>query len=63
MTTETSETTKATTLADSPPVAEALETILRHLAQAQSAITAIRAPSPEHAESYEQTLTRHARRN
>ena len=61
MTTETSETTKATTLADSPPVAEALETILRHLAQAQSAITAIRAPSPEHAESYEQTLTRHAR--
>ena len=58
MTTQATGITTADDLADSPAVAEAIETILRELAQVQSSITGARPPVGELAESYESWLAR-----
>ncbi|MCZ6446306.1 MAG: acetylornithine aminotransferase, partial [Planctomycetota bacterium] len=44
--------------ADSPPVAEAVDTIVRELVEARSLITGVRRPAPELAASYEAHLAR-----
>ena len=58
MTSGTSEISSASAFADCPPVAEAVDTIVRELVEARSLITGVRRPAPELAASYEAHLAR-----
>jgi 4-aminobutyrate aminotransferase-like enzyme len=60
MTTKTHELTAAATLAASPAVQDAIDTIVREVIDAQSSITAARPPQGELVESYQSYLKRSA---
>ena len=58
MTTDMTDITTAKTLADSPVVAAAIDSIVQELVQASSTITEARPPVKERVETHQQYLTR-----